>query len=36
MLKNDKYESHNSLSLPIPSNYDINYDISFEPVNTTH
>jgi len=35
MLKNDKNDSPNSLSLPVPSNYDINYDLTFEYANTT-
>jgi len=32
MSRNDKNDNPNSLSLPIPSNYDL----SFEPANTTH
>jgi len=35
MSKNDKNDSPNSLFLPIPSNYDTNYDLTFESENTT-
>ena len=35
MSKNDKNDSPNSLSLPIPLNYYIIYDLSFEYANTT-
>jgi len=35
MSKNDKNDNPKSLSLPIPSNNDINYDLTFESANTT-
>ena len=36
MLKHDKFESPNNLSLPVPSNYDVNCDFSFESASTTY
>ena len=35
MSKNAKNDSPNSLSLPIPSNYDTNCDLTFEYENTS-